>query len=182
MSLYHVNIFYKDFLSHRFNNVNVEDCDVIEEPNDGDGEEFCGNADPASPGMEHTIRELAEANKRLPEELKWNKACEKGRLCAEYMKRCPTQMFELYLNCFENFANFLRDGMPFEVVDFLSDPKKYKNHPSMFQQSLLQKYLMKWFLFKLFPTTITTIKDLSLSYQRFLKFQILRKHQFSWIA
>ena len=57
--------------------------------------------------------------------MKFNKLFDLARLCADYLNNAPSQTFEKYLECFQQFSRYLRDGMPPKVVDFLMNPSLY---------------------------------------------------------
>ena len=72
-------------------NPHFDDVDNLDDT-DADDQNF---ATPASPGMEHLLKEQMEANKRLPKNVKYNKAFDIANLCAEYLKDTPNQLFEI---------------------------------------------------------------------------------------
>ena len=107
---------------HASSDLEVDDVDHMDDIDADDN----NVATPASPGMEHLLREQMEANKRLPKNVKYNKAFDIAKLCAEYLKDTPNQLFEIYLQSFKGFATLLRDGMSLAIVDFLENPAKYE--------------------------------------------------------
>ena len=134
LPIFESNMFHKSFLSKRFASSVGED--ICDEDNDDDFDGVnqdteCLEDDevipsPASPGMEHLLREQMEANKKLPKNVKYNKAFDVAKQCAEYLKDTPNQMFDVYLQCFKKFASLLRDGMSLTIVDFLENPSAFE--------------------------------------------------------
>ena len=124
-----VSLFHKSFQTNRFKNKEAEAIDEDDDlmsggdSSDNEAEEVSA---PASPGMEHLLHEQSEANKKLPKNVKYNEAFDVAKLCAEYLKNTPNQMFKIYLNAFKSFALQLRDGLSHEVLDFLANPSAFE--------------------------------------------------------
>ena len=76
--------------------------------------------------MEHLLNEQMEANKKLPKNVKYNQAFDVAKLCAEYLKNTPNQMFKMYLDAFKGFSLQLRDGLSLQVLEFLSNPSVFE--------------------------------------------------------
>ena len=114
LPIFKTQIFHNSFLSKRFGAGHDEEDPDNEESNveDEDGTDVAQEdfAAPASPGMEHLLRKQMEANKKLPKNVKYNKAFDVAELCAEYLKDTPNQLFEVHLDSFKGFASLLRDG------------------------------------------------------------------------
>ena len=99
-------MFHSSFFTHRFKNVSDENLDVDVESDSSDIDERVDDIPaPASPGMEHLLNEEMEANKKLPKNVKYNEAFDVAKLCAEYLKNTPNQMFKLYLEAFKGFSH-----------------------------------------------------------------------------
>lgn len=75
--------------------------------------------------MERLLVEQMEANKKLPKNIKFNKAFDVAKDCAEFLKNSGAEQFQTYLKCFKSFSTMLRDGLPLKVVDFLINPSDY---------------------------------------------------------
>ena len=127
--IYTQDLFHKSFQTNRFKNKEAEAIDEDDDlmsggdSSDNEAEEVSA---PASPGMEHLLHEQSEANKKLPKNVKYNEAFDVVKLCAEYLKNTPNQMFKFYLNAFKSFALQLRDGLSLEVLDFLANPSAFE--------------------------------------------------------
>ena len=50
-----------------------------------------------SPGMEYLIDEQMEAEKRIPKNVKFNKAFDISKVCAEYIKDTSNEQFDMYI-------------------------------------------------------------------------------------
>ena len=121
-------MFDKSFHSQRFTDTDdQEDNDNVslEENEENEREDIS----PPSPGMENLLKEINEVNRRLPKNVKFNRAFDVSKLCAEYLKNCTNEVFDLYLNCYKSFSDFLRNGMPDKVCSFLLNPEKYDLNP-----------------------------------------------------
>ena len=109
LPIFETQIFHNSFWINRFGaGHDAEDPDDKESHVKGeDGTDVAQEdfAAPASPGMEHLLREQMEANKKLPKNVKYNKAFDVAELCAEYLKDTPNQLFEVYLDSFKGFAS-----------------------------------------------------------------------------
>ena len=66
--------------------------------------------------MEYLIDEQMEAEKRIPKNVKFNKAFDISKVCAEYIKDTSN----------EQFSKMLRDGIPQNVVNILLRPQDYE--------------------------------------------------------
>ena len=116
LPIFEAKMFHKSFESVRFKKTlqNEDDDESLEKSvgeEDNDDPEIEETIAPASPGMEHLLQEQMEANKKLPKNVKYNKAFDVAKLCAEYLKDTPNQMFDIYLNLFKGFATL-------DIVDF----------------------------------------------------------------
>ena len=134
LPIYENSIFHKSFQSNRFKQ-NSDNDDIPEDMDETisekgyeteDDDETCDVSTPASPGMEHLLHEQMEANKKLPKNVKYNEAFDVAKLCAEYLKNTPNQVFKLYLDAFKGFSQQLRDGLSLKVLDFLCNPSAYE--------------------------------------------------------
>ena len=127
LPIYEQRMFHSSFFTHRFKNVSDENLDVDVESDSSDIDERVDDIPaPASPGMEHLLNEEMEANKKLPKNVKYNEAFDVAKLCAEYLKNTPNQMFKLYLEAFKGFSHQLRDGLSLKVLEFLSNPAAFE--------------------------------------------------------
>ena len=123
--IYDINMINKKYRTSRFKNVDEEV--ETESEDDGDIDNINErNGQLGSPGMEHILLEQMEANKKIPENVKWNKAYEVAKVCAQRIKDASNQQYELYLECLQSFSNMILYGMPLQVVDFLKNPDLYE--------------------------------------------------------
>ena len=71
----------------------------------------------ASPGMEHLIKEQMEENKKMKPNVKFNKAFDVAKVCAEYLSKYNTESFKDNLQIFQAFTELMRTGIPPAVKD-----------------------------------------------------------------
>ena len=57
---------------------------------------------------------------------KYNEAFDVAKLCAEYLKNTPNQMFKLHLDALKGFSSQLHDGLSLKVLDFLCNPSSHE--------------------------------------------------------
>ena len=79
--------------------------------------------------MEFILREQNEKQKKLPKNVKFNKAFEVAKNCADCLKNIPTNIYDTYLDCFKIFAGYFRDGSPPMVQEFLTNPTEFEIVP-----------------------------------------------------
>ena len=122
----HKSLVTKRFQSEAIGDIHEDSSDEIQgdlnESVDMFNDEGGANSRLASPGMEHLLEEQQEANKRIPKNVKFNRAFDIAKVTAEYMKDTGTEQFELYMKCFSKFSNMVRDGIPSHVIDLLLEP------------------------------------------------------------
>ena len=95
----HKSLVTKRFQSEAIGDIHVDSSDEIQgdlnESVDMFNDEGGANSRLASPGMEHLLEEQQEANKRIPKNVKFNRAFDIAKVTAEYMKDTGTEQFEL---------------------------------------------------------------------------------------
>ena len=93
---------------------------MIQEPDDTTNdmfESFVSSDRLASPGMEHLIEEQMKENKKLKSNVKFNKAFDVAKVCAEYLSKYNTDTFKDNLEIFQAFTELMRTGLPDNVKD-----------------------------------------------------------------
>ena len=101
-------MFHKSFKNkpgnvvHQTDKEDPSDSECEDEPTVSITEE---DNEPASPGMEHMLKEMNDKNKRIPKNVKFNISFDIVKLRAKNLKDCPNKVFDVYLKCFQNFAN-----------------------------------------------------------------------------
>lgn len=107
LPLYDIKCFHPSFL-------------LIQEPDDTTNdmfESFVSSDRLASPGMEHLIEEQMKENKKLKSNVKFNKAFDVAKVCAEYLSKYNTDTFKDNLEIFQAFTELMRTGLPDNVKD-----------------------------------------------------------------
>ena len=130
IKMMHKSLVTKRFQSEAIGDIHEDSSDEIQgdlnESVDMFNDEGGANSRLASPGMEHLLEEQQEANKRIPKNVKFNRAFDIAKVTAEYMKDTGTEQFELYMKCFSKFSNMVRDGIPSNVINLLLEPEKFE--------------------------------------------------------
>ena len=129
IKMMHKSLVTKRFQSEAIGEIHEDSSDDIQDLNesvDMFNDEGGANSRLASPGMEHLLEEQQEANKRIPKNVKFNRAFDIAKVTAEYMKDTGTEQFELYMQCFSKFSNMVRDGIPSSVINLLLEPEKFE--------------------------------------------------------
>ena len=130
IKMMHKSLVTKRFQSEAIGDIHEDSSDEIQgdlnESVDMFNDEGGANSRLASPGMEHLLEEQQEANKRIPKNVKFNRAFDIAKVTAEYMKDTGTEQFELYMKCFSKFSNMVRDWIPSNVINLLLEPEKFE--------------------------------------------------------
>ena len=107
IKMMHKSLVTKRFQSEAIGEIHEDSSDDIQDLNesvDMFNDEGGANSRLASPGMEHLLEEQQEANKRIPKNVKFNRAFDIAKVTAEYMKDTGTEQFEheMLLEILEN--------------------------------------------------------------------------------
>ena len=89
IKMMHKSLVTKRFQSEDIGEIHEDSSDDIQDLNesvDMFNDEGGANSRLASPGMEHLLEEQQEANKRIPKNVKFNRAFDIAKVTAEYMK------------------------------------------------------------------------------------------------
>ena len=98
---------------------------LIQEPDDSTAdmfESFVSSSRLASPGMEHLIEEQMRENKNMKSNVKFNKAFDVAKVCAEYLSKYNTEAFLSNIEVFKAFTELMRTGLPDSVKDAILNP------------------------------------------------------------
>ena len=83
---------------------------LIQEPDDSTAdmfESFVSSNRLASPGMEHLLEEQMRENKKMKSNVKFNKAFDVAKVCAEYLSKYNTETFLINIEVFKAFTEIM---------------------------------------------------------------------------
>ena len=84
-----------------------------------------------SPGMESLLDEEQAAERRKPKNTRFNDAYDVAKETAARLSRYNTKQFETILSSYKTFSNFIRDGFPEDLVQFLEQPDQFEIIPKV---------------------------------------------------
>jgi len=99
-----------------FRNSNSKNKDIAEE--EDEDEDDCESLDlekddtPASPGMEHLLKDMNERKRKISKNVKFNKSFDVAKLCADNLKDGSNKVFETYLQCFKTLQKCCKRVCP----------------------------------------------------------------------
>ena len=78
-----------------------------------------------SPRMESLLDEEQAAKRRKPKNTRFNDAYDVAKETAARLSQYNTKRFETILSSYKTFSNFIRDGFPEDLVQFLEQPDQF---------------------------------------------------------
>jgi hypothetical protein len=84
------------------------------------------DTDPNTPGGSILDKEHHEKTKRMPKNVKFNKAFDVAKVQAEVLSQLNQKTFESHLKASKNFLALIREGLPNDLMEYLSKPEEYK--------------------------------------------------------
>ena len=70
---------------------------------------------PASPGMESLLQEQSEAAKKIPKNVRFNRAYDQTKVKAETLSKYNTERFLELVEAVKTISNSIRDYFPLEL-------------------------------------------------------------------
>ena len=111
---------------------------LIQEPEDSTAdmfESFVSSNRLASPGMEHLLEEQMRENKKMKSNVKFNKAFDVAKVCAEYLSKYNTEAFLINIEVFKAFTELMRTGLPDGVKDAILNTSSSSTESSSTESS-----------------------------------------------